>query len=259
MATERQLAALTKARAAKKTKAEGAEATPEPIIENVGQLFQRLGLAHGLDEDAIGGTGEFAHMRSAKIVVPRCQVPEQKRGSTEYTTGPCQQRVKDDVSLLRTWFKTCTHGPKQDVGGKEIPPQLRPYFEGYIVHEKVPVIEAGIVKEWEDVARYAAKLRLTQVVVDRRAHSGQQLGRALVMGALPAVDFGLGPYCEDNNCYRKDVERFKNGLFCARYHAARVKIRETGVALPLGSKLDGDFPIQTSSAKRAEVLRAVEV
>ena len=198
------------------------------------------------------------NMRSVKIVKPACQVPVSVQGRTEYTTGPCQQAVKQDPVLEFCWFKTCTHGPEQDSEGNPIPPELRPYYSLDIRMERTPVVQEGVIVEWKEKPLYDVTLRVDEAVKHPMVDSGNQLKRELERGAKLVSEFGIAPFCEHLGCYRQDIRKFLNGMFCSENHARMVKARETGVLLPLAG-FDATWQRQTSTEKRAEVLAQIEV
>lgn len=202
-----------------------------------------------------GGT---SGLRERKIVYPECRVPVGIQGKTEYTTGPCQQAVKQDPSLAVTWFKSCTHGPEMLADGSPIDEHMRPYYDVVIRIERTPVVEEGVIKEWREVSKYDAEERLTGVVVHDVAMSGKALQFRAERGAKDPSEFGLDPFCEYRGCWRQDIKQFSNGMFCSELHAKLVKARETGVMLA-ESGFDQGWPNATSSAKRREQIMAIEV
>lgn len=233
-----------------------AEAPPAPvevpvIPENPGG--KKLGIV---------GRSTDQGLRGVVVAVAECAMPTVVHGRTEYTTGPCQQAVKDNPSLARTWFKTCTHGPEfvleTNAEGRKvrvaIPPNLRPYYETAVHIKRTPILnEDGTIKEWEETTVYDAKLRLKYVAVDTTINSGRSLKRVLARGAKLATEFNIAPFCENHGCFRQDVKRYRNGLYCSDNHAAFVYARATATFVPLGG-FDQSWPMATSSMKRQEVL-----
>jgi hypothetical protein len=211
-------------------------------------------------EPTYEGRAKDTHaLRAVKIVKPECHVATQMMGKTEYTTGPCQVAAATDRAKQYNWWKKCTHGPQYDQEGKAIKEDLRPYYEGGIVVERKPVInQDGVIESWEETPTWKVHLRLTQVVVDPVAMSGQGLQYQLSRGAKLAKEFGYDNFCEFYNCWRRDTQKFKNGTFCSEFHAKLVKANETGVILPMGG-FDSAWPRAVSSEKRREVLAGIEV
>jgi len=197
-------------------------------------------------------------LRGIKMIVPKCQVPVVVHGKTEYTTGPCQQAVKDQPELARSWFKNCPHGPDRDEEGNEIPPELRPYYEMNIEKKSIPVVgEQGEIKEWEETQHIRVRLRIQDVALSPNIMGGRAVKVQRVRGGKFPQDFGVAPFCQNYGCQRQDVRRFANGLFCTDNHAAFVYARETGAMIPIGG-FDASWPGRTSSRKRGEVMASLK-
>lgn len=182
----------------------------------------------------VSNVSPVLNYRGVKVVVPRCQIPKLVLGKTEYTTGPCQQAVKDDRSLKYTWYKTCTHGPELDEDGNTIPEELRPYYETNIVVDRKPIVEAGAVKGWDETTRYQTKLRIRDIAWSRGIMGGFSVRAQILQGAMDPAEFDIAQFCEMHGCMVNDpkrVKKYNNGYFCSDKHAKLVKASETGLTL----------------------------
>jgi len=272
MATDKQLAALARGRETLAKRAAERKATteaPEQTFDSdtpgerqeapgATQASPKASNPGGIDLGLVGRSLEQG-LRGRKMVAPSCQVPVVVHGKTEWTTGPCQQQVKESPTLRYSWFKTCPHGPEFDEHGQAIPEERRPYYETDIYEKRTPVLgPRGEIKEWKQTEHYSARLRVVDVALAETIMSGRAVNYRLARGALPVSDFGLAPFCEAYGCMRQKTQQFKNGRFCSALHAKFVKARETGTMVPVGG-FDTSWPMATSTQKRNEVLAAVEV
>ena len=210
--------------------------------------------------------------RGVKCVIPECHVlVNQNFHNTvfqEYTTGPCQQAVKDNPRLRYAWYKTCTHGPEQFEDGTPIPEHERPYYDVAIKTVQKPYFEDGVYKGMKDEVEYKIAPRIRDIAWNTKMFQGQSITRIQGMGGRSLESFDIAPFCELKGCWEQgyleqdgtraeELKQFKNGIFCSELHAKLVKATESRIFLHLPWDSRTDNPISTE--RRQEQLAAIDV
>jgi len=141
----------------------------------------------------------------------------------------CEDAAGGAVYLEPGWYLTCEHDPYVSVAERKTE---RPVYEDEIEDDK-PTGRKRITGT-ETISEFVPTPNWVSVTHASGMNKGKGIDRALRRGFIypqqlrsPAYPEGIKMRCMFRECYREDIQQFKNGWFCREVEAKLVKVSDS--------------------------------